>query len=510
MVGGTPARLFAWWMLVSLLVSGATAAATGEDAEATTWLVGLADPATASDGSLGAKIVSFHPASGFVVVETSDPTFPQRAAEQPGVRYVEANGFVHASGPTTTSTDATNQTEGPNDPFWPEQYGPRQVGALDAWNVTRGDPAVHLCIVDSGIAPAHDDIPSERITAMRDLVEHDDLPQDGTGHGTHVASIAAARTDNTLGIAGLSDVSLLVVRVLDDTNRGTWAAVAAGIEWCTLNGGPRTVINLSLGGSGDSQAVSDAVALAHDNGHLVIAAAGNRACDDCVDLPARIPQVVAVGCTDAAAARCTYSAGGDTLDLVAPGDAITAADPMLGTSGYSEKTGTSMSTPHVSAAAALVWSHHPDLPGLSVAHRLVATAAELGATGFDTAYGHGLLDMPCALLCPVTPPVAPEAPTVSSTPSQSTFRIAWDVPDDPWSEYIEGYRVYVRTGEETARLIATTDADTHHIHHAPPLLDDGRYHVAAVNSGGTSALSDPGCRPLVWTPMGQLDHARSC
>lgn len=295
-----------------------------------------------------------------------------------GVRYVEPNYLVF-------SADRI-----PSDAGWGNQYGLVNIRAPQAWGYTTGSSNIVIAVIDSGVDLSHPDLAS-KIVAGYDFVNNDTTPQDDNGHGTHVAGIAAAVSNNGSGVAGVSwGARIMPVKVLNASGSGTFANVASGIIWATDHGAH--VINLSLGGVPSSIVLEDAINYASGNGVLVIGAVGNTG-GNLIFYPAAYPNVIAVGSTDSLNNRAGFSNYGSQIDLVAPGVSIYSTS--IG-STYSFKDGTSMSTPFVSGFAALLLGIPGNGSG-SVRALMESTALDLGAAGWDGFYGNGLIQMDTAI-----------------------------------------------------------------------------------------------------------------
>ncbi len=296
----------------------------------------------------------------------------------PGVRYAEPNYTV------------TGQETLPSDPALPLQYALTNIRAPQAWDITTGSGAVTIAMIDSGVDLSHPEL-APKLLPGYDFVNGDTIPQDDNGHGTHVAGIAAAASDNGLGMAGVSwGARILPVKVLNASNAGSYANVAAGIAWAVDHGAQ--VINLSLGGGSPSETLEDAVNYAVSRGVALVAAAGNTSGD--ILYPARYPAVIAVANTNAANQRVSSSGFGTQIDLAAPGASIYSLS--IG-GGYRYRSGTSMSTPHVSGGLALLLS----LPGVGAGQArawLEASALDLDPPGWDIFTGSGLIQLDSALL----------------------------------------------------------------------------------------------------------------
>ncbi|HEX2062967.1 MAG TPA: S8 family serine peptidase, partial [Acidimicrobiales bacterium] len=326
----------------------------------------------------GAAVRRVDPTLRFARVVTRSPQqFQDRARSDRRTRYVEPDPDM----PLALNT--------PNDPRFSDQYGPQRVGAPQAWDMTMGDQDARLCVLDTGVRYTHEEIAGARWLGGTDYVNEDSDPMDDDGHGTHVTGIAAGAVNNGKGVAGMGNVGIYGVKVLDDKGKGAWSGVASGIAWCADRGG-RAVINMSLGASSDATVLQDGVKYAAGKGALMVAAAGNSgSCSNCVDYPAKYGEVIAVTCTTSTDKQCSFSSDGPESELAAPGNSILSLGNSSDTA-YTSISGTSMSTPHVAGAAALVWSQHTQLSADQLRERLRGSARDLGAVGWDEVYGYGL------------------------------------------------------------------------------------------------------------------------
>jgi subtilisin family serine protease len=294
----------------------------------------------------------------------------------------------------------------PSDPDFDKQWAHGVVRSGDAWDTTTGSAEVTIAIIDSGIDETHPDL-SARIDAGYDFVDNDADPHDLHGHGTHVAGIAAAVTDNGVGVAGMDwQARIMPIRVLDANGDGWTEGVADGITWAYTHGAQ--VLNLSLGGSSTDPALEDAIAQAHSSGSLVVAAMGN---DDSgvANYPAAYDHVLAVAATGPNDQRAHYSSYGAHCDVAAPGgemsfyhdpDGIYSTMPTYWVTmndeyfdqDYDYVHGTSQAAPHVSGLAALIWSLDASLSPDEVQNTIQSTAVDLGSPGWDQYFGHGRID----------------------------------------------------------------------------------------------------------------------
>jgi subtilisin family serine protease len=294
--------------------------------------------------------------------------------------------------------------EMPNDPFFHTAESYLSTLRLpQAWDLTHGSLGVVVAVVDTGVTPVAD--LSTQVLPGRNFVTGNAEARDDSliGHGTLVAGVAAATTNNDIGIAGAAwNASVLPVKVLDARGFGTDSQVAAGMIWAADHGAD--VINLSLGGPASNVVLCDAVSYAQSRGSLVVASAGNFA-DGRLNYPAACPGVVAVSATDAQGDFASFSSYGPDISLAAPGLTVTST---RNDNRYGTESGTSFSAPMVSGVAALVIAQHPDWSASQVAQQLEETAQDRGPRGVDPYYGHGLLDAYAALGGPLQ---AAEVPT---------------------------------------------------------------------------------------------------
>jgi hypothetical protein len=214
-------------------------------------------------------------------------------------------------------------------------------------------------------------------------VNYDPDPLDDNGHGTHCAGVIAAAINNSVGIAGLAQVRIMAEKTLDASGSGSSSELAKAIVHSVNQGA--NIISCSWGSSTESTVLHEAMRYAYGHGVLVVAAAGNDA-TNAKHYPAAFDEVVAVAATDELDNPASFTNYGDWVKVAAPGVNIYST-VLDGT--YAYMSGTSMATPHVSGAAALIWSKFPNMTRDQVWAQLQYTADDLGAPGFDVYYGFG-------------------------------------------------------------------------------------------------------------------------
>lgn len=306
-----------------------------------------------------------------------------------GVRYVEPNYLAF-------SADTI-----PNDTGWANPYGLVNIRAPQGWDFARGSSSIVIAIVDSGVDLGHPDL-SAKIVAGYDFVNNDPIAQDDNGHGTHVAGISAAVTNNGSGVAGVSwGARLMPVKVMNAAGTGTVSDIASGIIWAADHGAQ--IINLSIGGKlpVPSLVLQNAVNYAAGKGTLLIAASGNSG-ENSVFYPAAYPNVIAVGATNSSNTLAPFSNYGAEIDLVAPGVSIYST---ANGGAYGFNNGTSMAAPFVSGLAAILRGLG-NSPG-AVRSLMESTALDLGAAGWDMFHGSGLIQMDAAILLGLPPSTSP-------------------------------------------------------------------------------------------------------
>lgn len=405
--------LFRALLLLMLLavVPGSAGAAEGPAAagySVDTVLVGY-DPSTSSADlrrlamSMNGVLVKVIPEIGVAQVRVRSGAAGlalERARGLSGVAYAEPEMEFRALGLPAASTVSSN------DPRRGLQWYVGKVQANQAWTISKGNSRFPIAIVDTGVDTGHPDL-AGRVVGGRNFLPGADPTNymDDNGHGTHVAGVAAAASNNAVGVVGLTwSTPIYAVKALDYFGYGEESVIAQAIVWSANHGAK--VINLSFGTSAPSTSTNvstlkRAVDYAVNQGALVVAASGNAGAGR-LEYPAAFANVLSVGATDQYDRRAPFSNYGSGLDISAPGMSIysttsrsrnaylISSSQTTPTYGYLD--GTSMAAPVVAAIAAAVWAHMPTRSGSQIIARLTSTARDIGTRGYDNATGWGRID----------------------------------------------------------------------------------------------------------------------
>jgi thermitase len=372
-----------------------------------------AEQARAHSSVLG-QVVRDVPGLDVTVIRVGQGQAQQRLGSylrNPNVEFAELNGIAY---PTWTPNDTLY--DGANDQQWALNNTGKTGGKADAdidapqaWNVTLGTPSTKtptggttIAVVDTGLLVSHPDL-AAKITDSRDWYDGTDV-NDVYGHGTHVAGIAAAVTNNGTGVAGACpNCKLLNAKVCDNTGSCPYDRIANGVLWsvgcewrdardnCLSPIRART-INISIAGSTASSTLQSAINKAWSRGAVLTCAAGNAGTTS-LYYPAAYSNCIAVAATDASDVKASWSNYGSSwVDVAAPGvniwgtlnpGAATFSDP----SGYGRLSGTSMASPQVAGVAGLVWARGVQTTNTAVRKQIESSVDRIPGTGSAWVYG---------------------------------------------------------------------------------------------------------------------------
>ena len=292
----------------------------------------------------------------------------------------------------------------PNDPLFNLQWGLNTVDAPSAWNVGPGSHNVIVAVVDTGVWYTDPDIAPNMWNNTDGshgwnfiLNNNNPMDSDSTGytyHGTGVAGVIAAATNNNLLMAGVAQVSIMALEALGPNGEGSSYNTSLAIRWAADHGA--RIINLSLGTNTTLIGPTDielAINYAWSKGSLIVAAAGNAG-SSTLDYPASLPNVVSVAAVTQTDTKASFSNYGTGMSISAPGQQIVTLCPNCPptSGGWHELDGTSLATPFVSGVAALLLSLDPGLTNVELWNVLNQNAVPRGTTGYNTQYGWGIVN----------------------------------------------------------------------------------------------------------------------
>lgn len=322
----------------------------------------VASAAVATGGSVQRRWS--HALTGFQATLT--PAQLQTLRRNQDVAYVQPNNVMTIATTTSPSGDVKAQAVG----SWGlDRIDQADLPLDDTYNAPGDGSGVTAYIVDTGINVSHNDF-GGRASVGYDAVGDGQNGIDCNGHGTHVSGTVGG---SEYGVA--KNVDLVAVRVLGCDGSGTTAGVVDGVDWVTENHSGPSVANMSLGGGSDS-ALDSAVEGAVDSGVVFAVAAGNDyESDACDGSPSGVPSAITVGSTTIDDELSSFSNVGSCVDILAPGSDITS-DWKGGSTATNTISGTSMATPHVAGAAALLLEQNPSASPATIASELTGSAAQ--------------------------------------------------------------------------------------------------------------------------------------
>ncbi|MGH2693244.1 MAG: S8 family serine peptidase [Actinomycetota bacterium] len=456
----------------------------------------------------GGRVLSYYEPGDFFVVETpgSAPEWIETLRGERSVRFAELDYELTA--------DLTI----PNDPSFEDLWGlhnlsDTDIDAPEAWDISTGSDSVVVGVIDTGVAYNHPDLQSQMWTNPGDPTVNgvdedgngyvDDVhgincirgtgdPNDDNDHGTHVAGTIGAAGDNGVGVAGVNwDVSIMALKFLDRRGSGFTSDAIECLDYATDEGVHLT--SNSWGGGGFSTALFDAINRARTSGDLFVAAAGNDGdnTDSSPHYPSsyNLDNIISVAATTQSDGLASFSNyGPNSVDLGAPGVGILST---VRNGGYDSFSGTSMATPHVAGAAALLWAADGSLSWTQVRDAIFDNVDVLTSlTGKVVTDGRlNLAEAIASLGPPPPPPPAPDAPVLQSATAASHTQI-----DLVWSDV---------AGESEYNVERSADGDTGWTPVGMNAADDTTfsntgldpstayyYRVIASNAGGDSAPSN--------------------
>jgi thermitase len=344
-----------------------------------------------------------------------------------GARVVSVRGSVPAAVRALNRSSAVRYAEPdyvvralavPNDPRFGELYGLNNTGqtggtpdadidAPEGWDAAGlglfpSAGGVKVGVVDTGILSTHEDLAGKLANCAKSYTGvvvltgsiQEGSCADDNGHGTHVSGTITANANNGRGVAGVAfNSQLAMCKALGGPlGMGSTSDVANCIRWAHDKGAK--VISMSLGGGSSTtlqQAVQYAWAGGGTGGSVIVAAAGNDG-DSTLNYPAAYAEVVSVAATDNRDARASFSNANSDVEIAAPGVDVLSTYGS-GNTSYATLSGTSMATPHVAGAAAIIWDKYPAATATTIRSKLDSSVDDLGAAGRDSSFGFGRVNL---------------------------------------------------------------------------------------------------------------------
>ncbi len=384
----------------------------------------------------------------------------------------EGQGSQQAETSQEETADSIEKTKvGPkitNDPLSVNQWGLSLMKMPKAWEVTTGANSLKVAIVDTGIAADHSDLEGTSFTKGANFVADVNSTYDDNGHGTHVAGLIAAVTNNGIGIAGTAwNSTIMPVKVAKRDGLTSNLRVAEGVSYAANNGAK--IINVSLFGQEGTRTLYSAIHYAVNNKKCTVIASTGTGAGKTVGYPAAYSEVIGVGAIDQDLQPAFFARKGSALDIVAPGQDVISTVPRNSvlipenTSGYATLNGTSMSTGYVSGAAALLLSYDQSLIPEQVHKRLASSAMKpkvMGGVSKTTEFGYGIVDAFRALTFDKTGPKLETKPKEKTVSIEVAGTITDDTNDGSVIEFVDlsdsnianvEYR-YSKVGQDTKSL----------------------------------------------------------
>ncbi|MCE5315084.1 MAG: S8 family peptidase [Armatimonadota bacterium] len=387
-------------------------------------------------------------------IELQKVRLPKGLSVEEAIKLYKENPAVEYVGPNHIVSVCLE----PNDVYFRYQYQwglystsypTAGIDAPSAWGITTGSSNIIIAIVDTGVYKNHQDLQSKLVQGRNvlDGASDPDDTNDDFGHGTIVAGIAAASTNNSIGMAGVSwGAEIMPIKMMDSQGNGTETEVAEGIIWAADHGAK--IINMSFGGDDEMPVVQTAVEYAYNKGCLLVAAAGNSGTATPL-FPAPYDQVIAVGGSDENGDRCYWSNYGTHLDVMAPGNNILSTIMNANTGSYYYISGTSVATPFVSGLAALIWTVHPSWSNGQVAAQIQTTCRDMQSAGWDEYTGWGLINAYHALVDPPLPTRA--IGELSGLPDGTIVSVANAVVTSDSTTFVD--RMYVEQSDRASAIM---------------------------------------------------------
>lgn len=425
---------------------------------------------------------------GVMILSIPENASPEAVAarmkHEDGVEFAEPDRIVHPC--------QTPSYKLPNDPYFGSyQWGLHKIGCPYAWAITTGNASIVIAVLDSGVQTTNPDLSAQMLAGWNVVSNSSDVT-DTLGHGTAVAGVLGASSNNGVGVTGVAwNCKVMPIKVANSQNTVLQSSVDSGLTWAADHGA--RVANVSLLLTPDS-ALASAANYFRSKGGVVVTGSGNSGTNTA--LPDSY-YMMTVGGTDSDDTVDPTSSFGNNVDIAAP---IIDWTTSINSSTYQSASGTSIATPFVSGAAALVLSINPNLTPDQVTSILETTSVDLGTPGWDMYFGWGRLNVYAAvqkaqasLSTDTTPPtVSFTSPAAGSTVS-GTVSVYANAADnnvvDSVTFYIDGIQnVQCLTSPYVLTWDTTKVADGTHTIKA--VATDGAKNVSVVGMNLTVSNGD--------------------
>ena len=295
--------------------------------------------------------------------------------------------------PIESGSGTMELLETPNDPYFRNQWGMQAVGMEAAWDQGLTGKGVTIGIIDTGVHATHPDLIGSNMVSGYNYLNNNRSTDDTEGHGTFVAGIIGAKKNNHIDIAGMAPEATFVTMKCFDGNKSIVGDAVKAIRSC-VDDYHCNVINMSFGAPEDVDILHQAVQYAAGKGVIVVASAGNEGTRT-LYYPAAYEETIGVGAVDANRRVASFSQQNNSVFVVAPGASVVS----LGADNNSVMTGsgTSFAAPYVSGLAVLLKQLYPHMTLADFKKILTVSSQDLGAAGYDIAYGNGLINVPEAI-----------------------------------------------------------------------------------------------------------------
>jgi len=473
------------WLLAAILISGAVVipAAANAAPDEQRWVPGqvLVAPRAGvgpaafeamlqrhggrSKGRLGPLDV--HVVS---VPEHAEAAVAAALARNPNIRFAELDLMLK---PVITSAD---------DEYYAGTWHLATINAPVAWDSSLGDGVI-VAVLDSGVDASHPDLQGQLVPGWN-MYDNNSNTADVYGHGTMVAGVIAARSNNAIGVTSIAwNAKVMPVRISGLDGWASLSTIASGLNWAANNGARVANISYAVSGSGT---VTSAAENLRSKGGVVCASAGN---DGSQLSTAPNPSIITVSATNSSDVLTSWSSYGSLIDVAAPGAGIWSTK---NGGAYGKVSGTSFSSPATAAVAALVMARNPSLSPTQVENVLMSSAVDLGTPGQDVFFGHGRIDAAAAVAAaggsggdfdttaPVIAITSPAGGAVSGTVS-----VSLNASDDTAVTRVELFVDGTPVGTDSTAPFSISWDTSGHANGAAELL---AYAYDAANNRGTSAV----------------------